>query len=505
MNNSSYLLDKPRIIVDRSPSRFACAEGQCDACASTGYTTTTDRYAISSDAAYILDPFFNSIQIDNTHHYVAWSPRMVSAPLVLNHSALALARHFSKPRPSGKVFSFWSRLWGEEAVREILEQMIGYGVLVSENCTDLILNQIPTMLTAWLHITDRCNLRCSYCYLPHNSVEMSCETARSTIDATFRSAVIHDYQRVKLKYAGGEALTRFPFVAELHRYALEKADQYGLTLDGVILSNGTLLTTQIVNTMQALGLRLTVSLDGLVDHHRFYQNGEGTACDVIKSIDLAIERGLVPEISITVSGRSVAGLSELMAWVLKRNLPFRINFYRESDFSASLGELKLEKKKIVEGMLAAFQVIETHMPHRSLLASLVDQLNLATPHLYPCGVGQNYLVFDCGGNISKCQMDIERQVTSVEVKDPINLIRTTSQGIQNFSVEDRDDCRQCDWKYWCAGGCPLAAYRATGYYNSKSPNCTIYKELFPEVLRLEGLRLLRYCHGPRYLNSRRPE
>lgn len=34
------------------------------------------------------------------------------------------------------------------------------------------------------------------------------------------------------------------------------------------------------------------------------------------------------------------------------------------------------------------------------------------------------------------------------------------------------------------------AYRATGRYDRKSPNCNIYKAIFPEVLRLEGLRLI---------------
>jgi uncharacterized protein len=33
----------------------------------------------------------------------------------------------------------------------------------------------------------------------------------------------------------------------------------------------------------------------------------------------------------------------------------------------------------------------------------------------------------------------------------------------------------------------------TGRYNLKSPHCNIYKALYPEVLRLEGLRLLKYA------------
>ena len=57
-------------------------------------------------------------------------------------------------------------------------------------------------------------------------------------------------------------------------------------------------------------------------------------------------------------------------------------------------------------------------------------------------------------------------------------------------VDEKDECRDCQWKYWCAGGCPLETYRKTGTYTAKSPNCNIYKALFPEIIRLEGLRML---------------
>jgi len=35
-------------------------------------------------------------------------------------------------------------------------------------------------------------------------------------------------------------------------------------------------------------------------------------------------------------------------------------------------------------------------------------------------------------------------------------------------------------------------YRMTGRYDIQSPNCHIYQELFPDVLRLKALRLLTY-------------
>ncbi|HEY4032612.1 MAG TPA: SPASM domain-containing protein, partial [Ktedonobacteraceae bacterium] len=109
-----------------------------------------------------------------------------------------------------------------------------------------------------------------------------------------------------------------------------------------------------------------------------------------------------------------------------------------------------------------------------------------------CGVGRNYLVIDQRGGVAKCQADIKQTVTTIDRDDPLQVIRDDLKGIQSLSVDEKEGCRTCEWRYWCTGGCPLLTYRATGRYDVKSPNCNIYKALFPEVLRLEALRLLQY-------------
>ena len=158
---------------------------------------------------------------------------------------------------------------------------------------------------------------------------MSPETGRGAIDAVFRSALAHGYSRIKLKYAGGEPLLRLALVAALHRYADNLARRYGILLDGVILSNGTLLTPDAVALIRSLGLRLMISLDGLGSFHdrnRSYTAGRGSADDVTRAIDLALNTGLVPEISVTISGRNAEGLPMLVTWLNERNLPFSLNF-----------------------------------------------------------------------------------------------------------------------------------------------------------------------------------
>jgi len=415
---------------------------------------------------------------------------------VLNRSALNILSLIGQPNNSiNAPFSRYAD-WGEGIIQATVKQMFSLGLLMPAGYIAPVLAETPTILPAWLHITDRCNLHCSYCYLPHKQADMSAQVGRAAIDAIFRSALSHDYSEVKLKYAGGEPLLRFPLITKLHQRAQSLSNQHNLTLDGVVLSNGTLLTPDVIETMQLLDLRLMISLDGIGDYHdcqRHFSDGGGSFDAVARSVDMAISYGLIPDISITVSGRNAGGLPQLMAWLLERDLPFSLNFYRENDLSVSHADLQLEEERIIAGMRAAYKVIEANLPRRSLLASLVDRANLSVPHLRTCSVGHSYLVFDPLGQVAKCQMDTEHIVTDVNDPDPLTTVRESVSGIRNLKVDEKSECRDCQWRYWCTGGCPLQTHRATGRYDTKSPNCNIYRALYPEVIRLEGLRLLKYA------------
>lgn len=433
-------------------------------------------------------------------------------------SFLVLADWYGLSNPSGAVsvavlnrpaHDLWQKFQASQTLDtlslndeqlQLTHQMVWAGLLQQTHPLENTLSvDNDQLLTSWLHLTDRCNLRCSYCYLPHVREDMSSETGRAAIDAIFRSAVANGFKQVKLKYAGGEPLLRFPLVEELHTYAQQLAERNGIELEGVVLSNGTLLTVAIVESLKSLGLRLMISLDGLGqyhDSHRPYAGGRGSFTDVADAVDLALSNDLSPTISVTVSSRTAAGLPEVMAWILSRDIPFSLNFYRENELSASHEDMQIDEEKIIQGMLAAFKVIENILPRRPFLGGIVDRANLSSAHTHTCGVGQNYLVFDQNGQVAKCQMHIRKPVTDVHAEDPLALIRADQIGIQNLPVLEKDGCKTCEWKHWCAGGCPLTTHRATGRYDVKSPNCKIYKALFPEALRLEGLRLLKYQDDP---------
>jgi len=352
------------------------------------------------------------------------------------------------------------------------------------------------VLTAWLHVTNGCNLRCPYCYVNKSAEPMDESVGRAAVEAVMKSAVSHGFSSVKLKYAGGEATLNHRLVISLHAYARELAAAYGLRLYATLLSNGVRMPASLIQACKAEGIRVMISLDGLGDQHdiqRPFVNGKPSFQFVERTIAQLIRQDLAPHLSITVTGRNTSGVADVVRFALERELTFSINLFRDNNCAASFPDLRYEEQAITEALLKAFAVVEDLMPRWSVLGSILDRGQLLEPRQRSCGVGQDYVVIDQRGKVAKCHMEIERTLGDVFAHDPLQLVRQDRTTALNLIVDEKEGCRDCSWRYWCSGGCTVATFRATGRYDIKSPNCNIYKSIYPQALRLEGLRLLRYA------------
>lgn len=464
-------------------------EDDC-ACPTDGLTLEYPKQPSTDTTQYVV-PILHTSKINDAFS-LFFNPLGSAGVVALNQQATSLLQSFLLPKTITEGVGSTSN---STDAFSAAQRLVELNLLRPVNSPYQVKHSAPKTLTAWLHVTNECNLRCPYCYVSKSPDDMEIERGKQAVEAVFRSALANGFRRIKLKYAGGEATLNFHTVLILHDHAKSLADQHNLELDGVVLSNGVALSDQMINEMKARGIRLMISLDGIGhyhDEHRPFINGQGSFSHVERALDRLSANDFVPSISITVSNRNLAGLAETIEYLLKRKLPFTINFFRENECSTSFTDLNYQDGSIISAMKEAFAVIEADIPFHSLLGAIVDRANLDAPHDRPCGVGNSYLVINHKGGVAKCHMEVEQSITDISVPDPLQIIRMDQIGIQNPSVDEKEGCKECHWRYWCAGGCPALTYRATGRFDIKSPNCHIYKAIFPEVLRLEGLRLLKY-------------
>lgn len=448
--------------------------------------------AMSDTSRWVCGPEVVEIEVDPDHQLL-FNPVGRGGVVVVNGPAHRIFRCFQRPTTFRDVQASWPGRSDE--IEEIfarlsqLEMIHPSGQVLSPEFSG------GKVLTAWLHVTNACNLRCPYCYVNKSGEGMDEATGRAAVEAVMRSAVEHGFPAVKLKYAGGEASLNHRLMVSLHAYARELAADRGLQLYATLLSNGVKLPPALVETMKAEGIRVMISLDGLGELHdaqRPFANGRPSFHFVERTIAQLIGQGHAPHLSVTITSHSASGVADVVRFALERDLTFSLNFFRDNDRAASFPDLQYEEKAMITALLDAFAVIEEFLPRWSVLGSILDRGQLLQPRQRSCGVGQDYVVIDQRGGVAKCHMEMERTLGDIFSDDPLQLVQRDKTTALNLAAGEKEGCRDCTWRYWCTGGCTVATFRATGRYDIKSPNCNIYKAIYPEALRLEGLRLLKY-------------
>jgi uncharacterized protein len=465
----------PRVVVDHP--RAMQLEDDC-ACAPAGPAPVIAEPDMACSTWQVAPGLHLDDRLPDGHT-LAFNPTGSSGVVVLNTAALEQLHSFRA---------------GQPLHTSLARQLAGLELLQPVDSAPTCPQVTPELLTAWLHVTNACNLRCTYCYVNKDNAAMDEATGLAAVEAVFRTAQQHGFKAVKLKYAGGEATLNFKLVQTLHRHAQQLSRQSGLTLEAVLLSNGVSLTPTMLTFLRAEGVRLMISLDSVDaghDNQRVFANGQGSLALVLKGVERAVAHGVQPHLSVTVTAITAAGLPEVVDFARQHNLPFNLNFYRET--AASTPEVaQAEDERLIIGVLAAFERLQANLPAYSLMNSMIDRSNFSGMHTHTCGVGHNYLVIDHQGRVARCHMALEQPLGNIFQHDPLLLTQAPTTGFQNLSVESKEGCRECEWRYYCAGGCSLLTYRTTGRSDVKSPYCRVYKAIYPELLRLEGLRLLQH-------------
>ena len=374
-------------------------------------------------------------------------------------------------------------------------QLARAGLLQPLDAVPAAARPAPGELTAWLHVTNACNLECPYCYVNKSTEHMSPETGLRAVEAVFRAATHGDFDTVRLKYAGGESTLHLRLVRLLHDRAVEMARETGLRLREVMLTNGVHLRPEDADWLAEAGLKVVVSLDGVGElHNRLRPMRNRPDVDTFARVEHTMDRvfmrrGLQPDVTMTVTGVNAHGAADVARWaMIERGLPTRFSFYRANALSRCRRDLELEEEALIAGMQDAYAALEAELPLWPFAHGLVDRAGMM-PHAHACGVGLNYLVITHTGATAQCQMHLGRPVHPDVDGD---LLAAVSAGpILNLHVEEKEGCRDCTFRFACAGGCPLETYRVTGRWDVRSPNCRIYQTLLPLAWRLEGLRLLK--------------
>lgn len=350
-------------------------------------------------------------------------------------------------------------------------------------------SKYPKSLSIWLHVTDQCPLRCTYCHVEKRDEHMHDPVLNAFGDMLVRTAKAKALTEVTLRLAGGEPVLRLAAIRGWIEATKVRLAEHGCQLRIGMLSGLATLPTKVVEFVKQ-GNGISVSMDGLgefQDKARPLVNGEGSFEKVRKNIEKLQSEGVSPYILVVISDDNVGGLLPFTQWLVDQNLGFRFSFQKGGE---------LNRKIVAETLRECYDVVEKATlsgvytkfgNHRLADLSTFSKQNAA------CGAGRNTCTVYLDGGIYMCQMEHGKKLPIGHVSDTsrdlceILVDRSTRK---NFHAES-SSCEGCHLRSNCAGGCPIDKQNAGGH----NPNCGLFKEFLPRIHQIHGRSKLKSLIG----------
>ena len=348
----------------------------------------------------------------------------------------------------------------------------------------------------WLHITNACNLRCSYCYIDKDKGNMALSIAEEAIVNAVTQCKKYGILKLAVKFAGGEPLMVWKNVMHVIDFTRRICTFVGIIPSFDIVSNGTLITRDIADYLVDNHISCAVSLDGIGEINnaqRMYMNGRGSFAEVERGIQTLKAAGRKPFILITVTDYTSNGLRELTRYLLQEELSFRYSLVRECE-QMSVQELFHSSERYIEVLHQCFDDIEEWMLDKNWNFDVkFCDISLHRSTARVCGTGSVSAAVAHNGEIALCQMIFDTPIGNIGKDGLIESVKT-QQAIPELREDSVNQCATCDrciWKNVCAGGCPVFVLKQTGRLDTPSPYCQAFQSLIPRVVRLQGIKLLR--------------
>ncbi len=351
---------------------------------------------------------------------------------------------------------------GGEAEVESLLASIG---LASRDFIDDALLQSPPVHALSLAVAQKCNLGCSYCYASQGEFggpakNMDLSTAHQAIDLMIRSKKTGS--RVNLAFLGGEPLANRDVIRAATHYASSTCKDHGIDIRFSITTNGTLLTESDAEFFEEFGFAVTISLDGVREHHdrqRPFKNGAGSFDRIMQRALplLALQRKMQVSVRATVcpGNYDLKGALDYFLAMRFHSVGFSPVLRSPSGRGEmSEGDLML----LLEAMVACGLEFEkrTLRGERYAFMNIVNalhEIHRGTHRPYPCGAGAGYLGVSASGELSACHRFVgDRQG---QMGDLLRGIDPASQNrwLAERHVHNQTPCRDCWARYLCSGGC----------------------------------------------------
>lgn len=343
--------------------------------------------------------------------------------------------------------------------------------------------QLPLISSAFLNVTQKCNLACKYCFVCQQPKEITYEVAQDAAKFLARNA-LESGVTPSINFFGGEPMLRYKDIIKPLTEWIR--DVYGDKFELSLTTNGTLLTEEIMEFFDKNNIGMLFSIDGdkkTQDENRPYHNGKGSFESLEPVIDLVLKYHPNMTFRATIDPPTHTELFNNYIFAVRKG--YTNSFFIPNSFSdwsdKELEELDVELDKICDYYIAELKAGRKPMSFKYFdearaaiirIARLKDndyrESGKGLPACGRCGLGASrFASIGVTGNIYTCQemaenLEVGGHFLIGNIYDGIDenkrLEIVNSFDSQNVICSRKEYCETCIKRRICDGGCSINNY-----------------------------------------------
>jgi len=320
--------------------------------------------------------------------------------------------------------------------------------------------------TVSLHMSQGCNLRCTYCFAGEGDYGskgmMSHETAIRALEILSRGKV-----NFHVIFFGGEPLLNFKVIQSVVQWCEAQTCSFTFSMT----TNATLLTAEKLAWLRDHQFALTISYDGKGIHGQQrlnkdkVTNSEALVTRKLEAFKDELQRLRQIRLRATITTKTLDRAYEAMVSTLSSHT-YRLAVARHAD---DMRDFAFTEQDIDKLATITTQIIDELLEQKDYerltrlenIMKTVRSIHFGETQRMLCGAGVHYLTCSVTGRFYLCHRFNEDEAEKYGDVDQ-GLDQDKLEKIAAFRARKLDPCGSCWMRQWCAGGCFHEHKAATG-------------------------------------------
>lgn len=333
-----------------------------------------------------------------------------------------------------------------------------------------------------LFLSYKCTRRCSYCYAFNqvgegNTAEMDENTFSRLLDWIPEVWEANRVQVNIINFLGGEPLLRTDRIRKVMNAVQARTGG----MQGLVNTNGDLVDRvnwEDLEHIQWMTMNIT----------------DNSLAELSRRMKVVAGRSNVKNqtIAVTLDDDNLDRILDIARFGIENG--YRLRYNKDLFRGKDSGYQKRLLKKYHElcDLLEAY-IARGYEVHTTFLLDILIPLWEMEASPYPCG-RRMAVVFPDGG-IGPCIRDHGFKTGTLFDPDPLSKIQCDTFHFDLGKPDIPDECRTCEARTTCQGGCPRDKLLLTGARSGKSVACEVHREIIPRLRRLDQFKYKTRSQG----------